>query len=71
MLVKFSTLRLAISINFFALSPNSPHLPLDKIYRAFLIGVKGVLNSCETMEINSDFTLSNFSNSSFFSMISL
>ena len=58
-------------MNLTAFSPNIPQRPLARIAKAFFIGVNGVLNSCETIEINSDFTRSSFSNSWFFSIISL
>ena len=60
-----------MSINSIAFEDISPHLPPDKIERAFFIGVNGVLNSCETIEIKLDFICSNFLSSLFFSLILL
>ena len=53
-------LRLPIETNFSIFSVIPPALPLKIISIAFFMAVRGVLNSCETIEINSDFKRSSF-----------
>ena len=55
-------LRFPIETNFSMFSVISPALPLRIMSIAFLIAVNGVLNSCDTIEINSDFKRSSFCN---------
>ena len=48
----------------------APVLPLNIISKEFLIDVNGVFNSCDTIDINSDLSLSSFANLWFLSIIS-
>ena len=49
------TFRIAIVKNLSEAGVISPHLPLIRMSKEFFIEVNGVLSSCETIEINSDF----------------
>ena len=56
--------------NFSIASLTSPVVPFKIISSALFIDVKGVLNSCDTIDINSDFKRSSFSSFIFVSLIS-
>ena len=56
--------------NFVEVSFISPDFPLSIIFREFFMAVRGVLNSWDTIEINSDLSCSNFSSFLFVLVIS-